>query len=128
MAIEWMDSYRLGHPDIDAQHQMLFNMVNRLLAATEKAGLTEAIANLFEYTQEHFTREETIMRAIAYPHTEAHVAQHTTLLSKLDNVAELIANYTFDVTSFRTFFSAWVLAHMETQDAQLVTYIGQQES
>ena len=123
MAIEWLDSYRLGHDEIDAQHQMLFELVNRLLAATGKASLTEAVANLVQYTREHFTHEETIMLAIGYPHIVAHVKQHQTLLSKLNNVAELIANYTLDVANFKSFLSAWMLNHMETLDAQLVTFM-----
>lgn len=128
MPIEWTDSYCLGHADIDGQHQMLFKMVNRLLAATEKASLTNAIAKLFEYAREHFTHEETIMQAIGYPHIAAHVEQHNTLLSKLNNVAELIANYTFDVANFKSFLSAWLINHIETLDAQLVSFIGQKQA
>ena len=124
MAIDWLDSYCLGHPEIDAQHQTLFELVNRLLAATEKASLTDAIVKLVEYTRAHFAHEETLMLAIGYPHTVVHVDQHLTLLSKLNNVAELIANYTFDVATFKSFLSAWMLNHIETLDAQLVTFIG----
>jgi len=124
MAIEWRDSYRLGLSDIDAQHHMLFDLVNGLLAATEKASLTEAITKLFEHARDHFTHEETIMTAIGYPQLAAHVEQHNTLLTKLNNVSELITNYTFDVANFKSFLSSWLLNHIETLDAQLVTFIG----
>ena len=124
MAIEWLDSHCLGHPEIDTQHQMLFELVNRLLAATEMVSLTDAIVKLGEYTQAHFTHEENIMRAIGYPHIEVHVEQHNTLLAKLNNVAELIANYTLDVANFKSFLTAWMLNHIETLDAQLVSFIG----
>jgi hemerythrin len=103
---------------------MLFELVNRLLAATEKASLTDAIVKLGEYTRAHFTHEETLMRAMAYPYIVTHVEQHNTLLSKLNNVADLVANYTFDVTTFKSFLAAWLLNHIETVDAQLVSFIG----
>jgi hemerythrin len=64
------------------------------------------------------------MRAMAYPYIVTHVEQHNTLLSKLNNVADLVANYTFDVTTFKSFLAAWLLNHIETVDAQLVSFIG----
>ena len=126
MAIEWQDSYQLGDSEIDAQHQMMFCLVNTLLAATEKSSLTEAAAHLFKHTQEHFAHEETLMLRMNYPGMKAHVEQHNTLLSKLENVSKIIAGYTLDMASFESFLSAWVLNHIETLDAQLVSTIRQQ--
>ncbi len=125
MAIEWQDSFNLGHLEIDAQHQKLFQLVNRLLAATDKSNLTEAFAKLFQYTQAHFAHEESIMLEIGYPHIRAHLEQHSTLLSKLAHVEKFIANYTFDMVNFKPFLLAWMLNHIQTLDAQLVNYVGQ---
>lgn len=125
MAIEWQDSYQLGDAEIDAQHQTMFCLVNTLLAATEKSSLAEAAAHLFKHTREHFAHEETLMLRMNYPDMKAHVEQHNTLLSKLENVLEIIASYTLDMASFESFLSAWVLNHIETLDAQLVSTIRQ---
>ena len=100
MAIEWRDSYSLGDAEIDAQHQTMFALVNALLAATEKSHLAAAVANLFKHTRDHFTHEETIMRKMDYPGMQAHVEQHNTLLSKLGNASELIANYSLTTVSY----------------------------
>ncbi|MFZ2391662.1 hypothetical protein [Rhodoferax sp.] len=45
MAIEWRDRYRLGDAEVDAQHQTVFALVNKLLAATEKPHVTETVAS-----------------------------------------------------------------------------------
>lgn len=126
MAIKWRDSYSLGDTEIDEQHQMLFVLVNALLAATEKSDLTEAVANLFKHTRDHFAHEETIMRRTDYPGLQAHVEQHNTLLSKLSNASELIANYTLTMANLESFLAAWLLNHMETLDAPLVNHIRRQ--
>lgn len=126
MAIEWQDSYNLGDAEIDAQHQTLFALVNELLAATEKSHLTEAMANLFKHTRDHFAHEEKIMRSMNYPDMQAHAEQHNTLLSKLGNAAELITNYNFTMANLESFLAAWLLNHMETLDAPLALHIQQQ--
>ncbi|MEY4099364.1 MAG: hypothetical protein RL300_535 [Pseudomonadota bacterium] len=126
MAIEWHNSYQLGDSEIDAQHHMLFALVNQLLAATERSGITEALANLLWHTKEHFSHEEKSMRESAYPGMQAHVEQHNTLLSKLSNVSDVIANYSLDMAHLESFLSAWLLNHLETLDAQLINYIKRQ--
>lgn len=126
MAIEWQDRYGLGDAEIDAQHQTLFALVNELLSATEKSHLTGAVANLLKHTRDHFAHEEMVMRSTNYPGLQTHVEQHNTLLSKLGNASELIANYSLTMANLESFLSAWLLNHMETLDAPLVSYIGQQ--
>jgi hemerythrin len=123
MAIEWQDSYSLGDAEIDAQHQTLFALVNTLLAATEKAHLTEAVANLYKHTRDHFLHEEAIMRRMDYPGLQTHVEQHNTLLSKLGQASELITNYSLNMAHLESFLAAWLIKHMETLDASLVNHI-----
>jgi hemerythrin len=126
MAIEWQDSYKLGDSEIDAQHHRLFGLVNILFSTTEKYDLTEALANLLRHTQDHFAHEENSMSRLDYPGMKAHVEQHNTLLAKLANVSEIIANYSLDMANLESFLSAWLLNHMETLDAQFVSYLRRQ--
>jgi hemerythrin-like metal-binding protein len=126
MAIEWRDSYRLGDAGIDAQHQTMFALVNRLLAATEKPHVTEAVANLFKHTRDHFTHEESRMRETDYPGRHAHVEQHNTLLAKLGHASELIDNYSLTMANLESFLAVWLIKHMETLDAPLVNHIRRQ--
>lgn len=123
MAIEWLDRYKLGDSEIDAQHRTMFDLVNTLLATTEKARLSEAAANLYQHTRDHFAHEESIMRETDYPGMQAHVDQHNTLLAKLSNASELIANYTLTMANLESFLAAWLINHMELLDAPLVKYI-----
>lgn len=123
MAIEWQDRYKVGDAEIDAQHQEMFSRVNTLLAATGKTGMTLAAKNLADCVREHFLYEEAVMRSMAYPELNAHVRQHRTLMSKLNAVAQLIADYSFEMPNFEAFLSAWLINHMQTLDAQLAVYV-----
>lgn len=108
---------------MDAQHRKLFVLVNALLAATDKFGLIEASENLFTHTREHFDDEERLMRQIGYPDIKNHIEQHNTLMAKLTNVSDMVANYTLDIKNLESFLSAWLFNHIETLDAQLVAYL-----
>ncbi len=123
MAIEWHNSHQLGDPEIDAQHHMLFALVNRLLAATENSRASEALADLLTHTKEHFAHEENHMIQIGYPGMKSHVEQHNTLISKLTNVSEILATYSLDMAHLESFLSAWLLNHIETLDAQLLSFV-----
>lgn len=126
MAIEWQDRYRLGDAETDAQHQTLFTLVNELLCATEKPHLMEAMANLFKHARDHFAHEEAVMRSMNYPGLQSHVEQHNTLLAKLGNASDLIANYSLTMASLESFLEAWLINHMESLDAPLVNHIQKQ--
>lgn len=123
MAIDWQDSYRLGDAEIDAQHHRLFVLVNALFSLTDKDKLTEALANLLRHTRDHFSHEENNMRRLGYPGMKAHVEQHNTLLSKLGNVSAIIGDYSMDLANLESFLAAWLLNHMETLDAQFVSFM-----
>ena len=78
---------------------------------------------LFKYTREHFTHEENLMRDIGYPSIREHINQHNDLLSKLNNVAQNIANDTLDKQDLSAFLGHWLLNHIGTSDAELAGYL-----
>lgn len=94
MTRHWQDSYKIGDAEIDAQHQKLFDLVNTLLAATDKVGLRLGAMSLFKDTREHFAQEESLMDKLKYPAIKAHVEQHNALLSRLNAVADSICKDT----------------------------------
>lgn len=123
MSIEWKDSYKIGDAEIDAQHEELFRLVNRFLAAQDKAALTLCAMQLFKYTREHFAHEEKLMQELNYPEFKMHVAWHNALISRLNKVSEMIANDTLDKAELQVFITDWALYHIPREDAKLAAYI-----
>jgi hemerythrin len=123
MTIRWIDAYKIGHEQIDAEHQELFKLVNQFLLANDKGSLTLSAMGMFKYTREHFTHEEDLMHDLGYPSIRDHVGQHNDLLSRLNGIAENIANDTLNKPDLESFLSHWLLNHIGSADAELAGYI-----
>jgi hemerythrin len=71
--IEWDDSYCVGEPVIDRQHQGLVNLINAL---EDDAEVGFVLDQLTLYVAEHFQTEEKLMAAKGVPGLDAHKSQH----------------------------------------------------
>lgn len=123
MPLRWNDAYKIGHAEIDAQHQELFKLVHVFLNASDKGSLTKCAMALFKYTRVHFEHEEALMKELNYPRLKAHHAQHAELLSLLGELAKKIADESLDMVELEAFLSSWLLEHIGTSDARLAAYV-----
>lgn len=123
MAIKWKDSYKIGDADIDAQHVELFEKINRLLEARDKASQTLCAMGLYQYVREHFAHEEALMRQLQYPSLKVHIELHNALVTRLNTVSLAIANETLDKAELESFLVEWTLSHIRTFDTKLAAFI-----
>ena len=105
--VEWSNELSVGIEEIDEQHKVLVNLINRLFDETvvHQAGtsavMEEILHELIEYTVIHFAVEESLFRIFHYPETETHTRHHDELkaqvldIQKRSNKAKLpsIPNY-----------------------------------
>lgn len=118
--VNWQDNYALGLDEIDEQHRMLFDIMNRLWAAilrnAEGQELGSILEDLERYTVLHFTEEETFMRSIAYPDFDAHIAYHRTFVKKL--LDEKMAARAGQQVSLELihFLRDWLVNHILVED------------
>lgn len=86
VAIAWRSSYACGHPRIDAQHQELFEIGNRLIDAAlnckSHAHVEFLLDELTQRIRDHFVDEEAAMARTRFPLSAQHCAQHKSLLEK----------------------------------------------
>jgi diguanylate cyclase (GGDEF)-like protein/hemerythrin-like metal-binding protein len=86
----WHSHYASGHPQIDAQHQGLFQDANELLVAILEAHprpqILASAERLLNDVITHFQDEETILAAVGYAELEAHRAIHTSLVIQGTNL------------------------------------------
>ncbi|MBU0621223.1 MAG: bacteriohemerythrin [Gammaproteobacteria bacterium] len=89
---KWKPEYSVNIKTIDAQHQELVNILNRLFVAVSMREGDKAIAGILDaltsYTQTHFALEERLMREAKYKDLEPHMAEHRKLLEELDRLAK----------------------------------------
>jgi hemerythrin len=123
MQVPWSDALKLGDTEIDVHHEELFRRVNLLLEVTDTISLTKCVISLFKHAREHFSHEEEVMRRIRYPEILPHLIAHNYLLTRLNELAESIANETFVKNDWQAFFQAWLIGHIESSDRSLLCYI-----
>jgi hemerythrin len=88
-AISWGPELEIDVPEIDRQHRRLVDIYNRmheaLLHGKGHKRMSAILADLIDYTAEHFAAEEEIMADAGYPELElrVHRSEHEQLLGKV---------------------------------------------
>ena len=123
MSLEWNESFRVGDPEIDRQHQYLFALANKFLLAQDKLALMSCARDLFQYTRDHFAYEEDLMLRAGFPSYEAHVKSHQLLISRLNVLSQQISDDKLDRNEMEGFIQHWALFHIPKADAKLADYL-----
>lgn len=74
---EWQESYSVGVPELDAQHKVLVDLINRLENVERSGGdLRDIMDKLDWYVRKHFTLEESMLDNASYDGLDPHIAEH----------------------------------------------------
>jgi hemerythrin-like metal-binding protein len=121
MEIVWKSEYELGIKSIDAQHQQLIIMINKLLKAHEspknKNEVEQVFNGLISYCHYHFSMEEFLMKRKMYQDYDQHKEMHTHFFKK---VHLLKLNHFNDrpTTLMNTinYLNDWLIEHIMVED------------
>lgn len=119
--IEWNASLGVGIEEIDAQHHVLVDLLNRLHGAMlhHRAGSESRLIldELVDYTRIHFAVEESLMRLFAYPDYEAHKASHDRLVEEVMRLRARLLDEGHPVTfELLHFLKKWLTMHILEED------------
>ncbi len=133
MALIWRKEMSVGNDNIDHDHKYLILYVNTvelcLQNPEQREQLHDAFAQLYEYAEKHFSREESIQRKIDYPDRLNHRHIHNNLLKELREVelkvsnaknAEEIEKIAPELTQF---LRSWLIDHVFNEDMLLKPYL-----
>ncbi|MBB1075028.1 hemerythrin domain-containing protein [Rhodoferax sp. 4810] len=123
MSIEWKDSYKLGDDKLDAQHQHLFDLAKKMLAAEDPAALKLLAQELYRHTRIHFEDEESLMRQRQYPGLASHIESHNRLLGRLSNLSQAIGQGTVDKAALDALMTDWAMFHIPLDDARFEAFM-----
>jgi diguanylate cyclase (GGDEF)-like protein/hemerythrin-like metal-binding protein/PAS domain S-box-containing protein len=91
LELYWRKHYECGIQEIDAEHQELFRIANRIVGAIGPNGdgveIVPLVDELLAHIVSHFRHEEHLLQAIGFPGSEAHRQRHHQLLSHVDDLA-----------------------------------------
>ena len=121
--ITWTPEMSVGVPELDADHRILVDLINKLADAQDvnDAGVIESVLDrLAIYIDEHFQREEAYMESAGYPQLPEHRQKHRALTAQVEQIRldfflgnrDSIGEYTL------VFLKEWLRQHILVEDMQ----------
>lgn len=118
------DDFEIGIAEIDLQHRQLNQLLQRLRNSADKQygyAANTILGELVIQTRIHFAVEESLMRLLSFPDTEAHVAEHRQLMERLDKFR--LRAQDFDVADgLASFIQTWLHEHIDRYDRKFVAH------
>lgn len=127
--LAWEQGYKIGQWEMDAEHLILFSLLNQLdiniNADLARECVHDVLAALGAYIDYHFAHEEALMKAWGYPRLEEHSARHHDFMNE---VARLRSQVQGEDTlraalKVRAFVLDWLLGHILEVDVDYAQFI-----
>jgi len=126
--LEWSAEYSFHSEEFDREHQLWFDLVNRLhqaMLAGKGVELLQTLAHeLIAHTLAHFAHEEQLMVAVNYPDFAAHAQIHQEFRGTAAVFMQRFERGDTTMTiELLHFLSEAVPQHIMTNDRQLAEYL-----
>ena len=131
---EWDDSFLIGIEELDHEHKVLIDDINRLhgeLARQhEKSEIEKCLGDICARMQAHFALEEHVMKAHGYRFYAEHKREHDELLDSYTDCMMQYLNDTGDAScaSIEEKLEHWVVNHIVTSDRKMSLMVQEDKS
>jgi hemerythrin len=130
MRITFDKNLATGDAEIDEQHRELFDRIDKLLAASREKRSAEEVGQMLtflgDYVVHHFSAEERMMAAAAYPELAAHQAEHRRFVQEftiLYNEYRSEGPTTLFIIRVGNRVTGWLREHIYRTDRSLVQWL-----
>jgi hemerythrin len=111
--VAWRDGFKIKVPQVDREHQHLFELVKALQVSSIEATVDE----LLDYVVIHFTHEQKLMEDSHYPGFADHLKLHEAFAASVaDFLGSGEAWSEERVQDLRRFLNKWLIGHIMTHD------------
>lgn len=123
--MEWDKRLELGITDMDNQHKVLLDLMNRLYDKDQSDfdQQIEIINKLYFKTIEHFSIEEKMLESIQYDDLVTHKKIHHDMLLNFERHKREILQKKEIGMKFYMFLTYWLRSHIIGIDRQYVNFI-----
>jgi len=128
--IDWTEKLSVGIDIIDEQHKVLFQIINDLhdamKAGQSKLVIKDVLARLIDYTNFHFSMEETLMEQYGYMESPAHKKMHKDLVADVMTLQlKFERSQRAMGVQVLTFLKVWLNEHILKTDKTFGIYLRQ---
>lgn len=127
--------YRIGIPEMDAQHARWIHLIETFRATAENhlrdpqgiAAARQALHALLEYTHSHFASEEALLAAHNYPDLDAHRASHDKLTAEINGLLGHLDNRKASIAPLKLnlLCTVWLFEHIMEHDKAYASFLRQ---
>jgi hemerythrin len=119
--VTWDTSYSVSVKSCDAEHQKLFDLINKLHEAMQLGQgstiVSPVVDELEKYTQTHFRAEEALLQQACYPKLAEHRQQHQKFVAQVKQFKDdLQAGRLANSISVLKFLKDWLADHIKQTD------------
>jgi hemerythrin-like metal-binding protein len=131
---KWDDSFLIGIEELDHEHQVLIDDINRLheelTRRKEKSGVEKCLGDIYARMQAHFALEEHVMKEHGYKFLDEHKREHRELL---DTYTEYMVQFLNDAgvslsDPIKNVLTRWVINHITTSDKKMSLMVQEAKS
>lgn len=122
---KWDDSFLIGIEELDHEHRVLIDDINRLheelARSEERSEIAKCLGDIHARMQAHFALEEHVMKEHAYEFFDEHKREHDQLLEDYTECMMRFLNGE-SVSSdnpVEECLSHWVVDHLNTSDRKM---------
>jgi len=114
----------VGYDLIDNDHDEFISLLNKLESASN-ADFAVLFQQLYEHTEQHFERENQLMKQFAYPGEGEHKGEHQRVLGEFKQFKTRVDKgiITFGRSFVRDRLPQWFGLHVTTMDSALASHI-----
>lgn len=121
--MEWVPSYNIGIDVIDNQHRQILDYINALEAirhTRNREKIKEVLEDLIDYTQSHFTFEESLLEQVEYQYLNSHRGIHALFVKRLTDYRQKFEEgHSIEHDLYRL-LSKWLINHIQHDDQDYV--------
>lgn len=126
MAITWTADLNTGIDVIDQQHKRIVEFINDLEIAQlskKKDAIKQVVEDCFDYTQSHFTFEESLQEEAGYLYCKPHKKVHELFIRRLSEYKERMDLGDDVGDELYQLLSRWLISHIKRDDADYVSAV-----
>jgi hemerythrin-like metal-binding protein len=126
--MDWNDSLSVGIGEVDKQHQVLIQLLNRLHTSKAlgkgSAELKGILLELANYTTQHFAYEEKLLTEHKYPEFGSHKESHDKLTAQVMKFATDFESGSATLSAeLFMFLRSWLNGHIRGSDRHYAAYL-----
>lgn len=124
----WSQTYELGIPAMDRQHQLLVQAINDLheamQAGQDRDAVVQTVLQLISYTKVHFESEEHLLTAKGYPEFPDHRMEHHAFVKRvLDFHNAFLDGRVVLSAEVMQFMKEWLAGHILVNDRKYANWM-----